>query len=60
MNKGPWFVGEILEDHYGICFAWGIYVKNIMLNVDFQYVAGFFHVNNKYLVLFDLIFFFSY
>ncbi len=41
---GPWFLGEILEDNLGVCFIWGIYVNGAFLNVDFQYIFGFFHM----------------
>lgn len=37
-------MGEILEDQFGVCFLWGIYVSNKMLNVDFQYFVGVLHL----------------
>lgn len=61
---GPWFIGEILKDYYGVCFAWGIFVNKQFLKVDFQYAFGLIHVfknlflflifNNNFLIFFRL------
>ncbi|CAF0957061.1 unnamed protein product [Brachionus calyciflorus] len=41
---GPWFVGEILGDHLGICFSWGMIVKGAYLSADTQYINGTLHM----------------
>jgi hypothetical protein len=43
---GPWFLGEIVENYLGICFAWGIFVNGQLLKVDFQFMFAIFHVIN--------------
>lgn len=47
---GPWFVGEIMQHFYGICFAWGIYVKGTLLESDVQYLYACFYVSFTYLI----------
>ncbi|RNA06800.1 BRO1 domain-containing BROX, partial [Brachionus plicatilis] len=42
----PWFVGEILGDHWGICFSWGILVKGAYLSPDAQYINGTLHMSH--------------
>jgi len=37
---GPWFVGEIIDDHIGAAFAWGTYVKGTILPGAFSYFYG--------------------
>jgi len=41
---GPWFLGQILDDHYGLCFIWGIYVNGSLLREDIQYMVATFHI----------------
>ncbi|GAB6029706.1 hypothetical protein CHUAL_005428 [Chamberlinius hualienensis] len=28
---GPWFIGEVIDNHTGICFAWGMFVNGSYL-----------------------------
>ncbi|MPC58595.1 Transmembrane protein 62 [Portunus trituberculatus] len=39
---GPWFVGEVIEDHIGVVFAWGIFVNRSYLPGSLTYAYGFF------------------
>jgi len=41
---GPWFVGEIVQYHYGVCFLWGIYVKGVFLPRDTQHLTAIIHI----------------
>lgn len=41
---GPWFYGEILDNQFGLCFAWGIFVNRTFLKEDVQYMFGIFHL----------------
>ncbi|CAH0385963.1 unnamed protein product [Bemisia tabaci] len=38
---GPWCVGEIVEGHIGVIFAWGILVNHTYLPGGFTYAYGF-------------------
>jgi len=54
---GPWFIGEILNEKWGIVFCWGIFMlgDGNLLTVDFQYVFGIFHlIFFQTLLIFDL------
>lgn len=46
--EGPWFIGEVLEDHYGVVFAWGTFVHGKVLPGSFTYFYGFFQVRYFY------------
>lgn len=48
---GPWAVGYFLEDHFGINFAWGLYVNGTLLHGDTASVHGVFFIA-PYLYLF--------
>lgn len=41
---GPWFVGEVIEDHVGVVFAWGIFVNRSYLPGSLTYAYGFFQM----------------
>ncbi|KAK9885653.1 hypothetical protein WA026_012417 [Henosepilachna vigintioctopunctata] len=38
---GPWSIGYIIEEHIGVIFAWGIYIRGSFLPGSFTYVYGF-------------------
>lgn len=38
---GPWSAGYIIEDHFGVIFAWGIFVRDAYLPGSFTYAYGF-------------------
>ncbi|XP_013183104.1 transmembrane protein 62-like isoform X1 [Amyelois transitella] len=37
---GPWAIGELIDDHIGIVFAWGIVVKGTYIPEAFTYMYG--------------------
>ncbi|XP_044749318.1 transmembrane protein 62-like [Coccinella septempunctata] len=41
---GPWSIGYIIEEHIGVIFAWGIYVKGTFLPGSFTYAYGFLQI----------------
>ena len=41
---GPWFVGEIIDGHWGVCFAFALYINGTWLPVGFTYVFSSFYV----------------
>ncbi|XP_042875483.1 transmembrane protein 62-like [Penaeus japonicus] len=41
---GPWFVGEVIEDHIGVVFAWGTFVNRSYLPGSLTYAYGFFQM----------------
>ncbi|KAG0724229.1 Transmembrane protein 62 [Chionoecetes opilio] len=41
MPIGPWFVGEVIENHTGVVFAWGIFVNRSYLPGSLTYAYGF-------------------
>ncbi|CAG7687484.1 unnamed protein product [Allacma fusca] len=41
ITVGPWFIGEVIEGHYGAVFAWGTLVQGKMLPGSFTYFYGF-------------------
>ncbi|XP_045625746.1 transmembrane protein 62 [Procambarus clarkii] len=41
---GPWFVGEVIEDHIGVVFAWGTFVNRSYLPGSLTYAYGFFQL----------------
>jgi hypothetical protein len=43
--KGPWFIGEILENHLGVSFFWGTIVIYEYLQADVQYFIATLHVS---------------
>ena len=46
---GPWLVGEIMEGHTGVIFAWGMFVHGSYLPVPLTYLYGVLQV--KYCLL---------
>lgn len=44
LSVGPWSIGYIIENHFGVIFAWGIFVRNAYLPGSFTYVYGFVQV----------------
>ncbi|CAG5100431.1 Similar to TMEM62: Transmembrane protein 62 (Homo sapiens) [Cotesia congregata] len=40
----PWAIGEIIDDHVGVIFAWGMFIKNAYLPGSFTYAYGFFQL----------------
>ncbi|MCL4116407.1 UNVERIFIED_CONTAM: hypothetical protein GTU68_024498, partial [Idotea baltica] len=41
---GPWFIGEVLENHIGVVFAWGTFVYSSYLPGSLTYAYGFLQV----------------
>ncbi|KAI5102271.1 transmembrane protein 62 [Silurus meridionalis] len=37
---GPWFIGEVVDGHYGACFAFGVFVDGHFLQGSLTYVVG--------------------
>ena len=37
---GPWFIGEVISGHIGICTIWGIYVNGHFLPGTLTYIYG--------------------
>ncbi|TRY56232.1 hypothetical protein DNTS_028551 [Danionella cerebrum] len=37
---GPWFIGEVIDGHIGICFAFGVIVDGHFLDGSLTYVVG--------------------
>ncbi|XP_064489552.1 transmembrane protein 62-like [Ornithodoros turicata] len=35
---GPWFVGELVDGHTGVCFIWGLYINGFVVPSGFTYV----------------------
>ncbi|XP_043665127.1 transmembrane protein 62-like isoform X1 [Vespula pensylvanica] len=48
---GPWAIGEVIENHIGIIFAWGTFVGNSFLPGAFTYAYGFFQLFSFHLPL---------
>ncbi|XP_011144010.1 transmembrane protein 62 isoform X2 [Harpegnathos saltator] len=48
---GPWTVGEVIENHIGVIFAWGTFVGNAYLPGAFTYAYGFFQLFSFHLPL---------
>ncbi|XP_050451450.1 transmembrane protein 62-like isoform X2 [Cataglyphis hispanica] len=51
LTIGPWTVGEIIEDHIGVIFIWGIFIGNRYLPGGFTYAYGYFQLCCFYLPL---------
>ncbi|ESO87688.1 hypothetical protein LOTGIDRAFT_127392, partial [Lottia gigantea] len=41
---GPWFVGDLLVDHVGCVFVWGIFLKNTFIPGSVTYFYGLFQI----------------
>lgn len=52
--SGPWFVGEVIEDHIGVVFAWGTFVNKSFLPGSLTYAYGFFQVRCLHCTLSEL------
>ncbi|XP_076179438.1 transmembrane protein 62 isoform X1 [Ptiloglossa arizonensis] len=48
---GPWAIGEVIDNHMGIIFAWGTFVGNSYLPGAFTYAYGFFQLFSFHLPL---------
>ncbi|XP_014219134.1 transmembrane protein 62 [Copidosoma floridanum] len=48
---GPWVIGEIIDNHTGVVFAWGTYVGNSFLPESFTYAYGFLQLLSFHLPL---------
>ncbi|XP_029050433.2 transmembrane protein 62-like [Osmia bicornis bicornis] len=51
LTVGPWAIGEVIENHTGVIFAWGTFVKNSYLPGGFTYAYGFFQLFSFHLPL---------
>jgi hypothetical protein len=49
--QGPWSIGEVIEGHTGIIFAWGTIVNGAYLPGSFTYAYGFLQVGTCILYL---------
>ncbi|RWS09024.1 transmembrane protein 62-like protein, partial [Dinothrombium tinctorium] len=38
--QGPWFVGDLIDNHFGVCFVWGMIINGHYSPVGFTYVFG--------------------
>lgn len=41
---GPWSIGEVIEGHIGVIFAWGLFVNGTYLPGSFTYAYGYFQL----------------
>ncbi|XP_031785546.1 transmembrane protein 62 isoform X1 [Nasonia vitripennis] len=48
---GPWTIGEIIDNHTGVIFAWGTFVGSSFLPGSFTYAYGFFQLLSFHLPL---------
>ncbi|KAK0095811.1 hypothetical protein PV326_007317 [Microctonus aethiopoides] len=44
LTFGPWAIGEVIENHIGIIFAWGMFIGKSYLPGSFTYAYGFFQL----------------
>lgn len=44
---GPWFVGNILDDHWGIYFAWGAFIDGRFIPMGLTYLFGVINVSSS-------------
>ncbi|XP_015586433.1 transmembrane protein 62 [Cephus cinctus] len=51
LTIGPWVIGEIIDNHTGMIFAWGIFVGNSYLPGSLTYAYGFFQLFSFHLPL---------
>ncbi|XP_076377043.1 transmembrane protein 62 isoform X2 [Megalopta genalis] len=51
LTVGPWAIGEVVDNHTGIIFAWGTFVGNSYLPGAFTYAYGFFQLFSFHLPL---------
>ncbi|XP_076646835.1 transmembrane protein 62 [Halictus rubicundus] len=51
LTVGPWAIGEVIDNHTGIIFAWGTFVGNSYLPGAFTYAYGFFQLFSFHLPL---------
>lgn len=38
--SGPWFIGELIDGHSGVCFAFGVFIDGHFLEGSLTYVVG--------------------
>ncbi|XP_011498584.1 PREDICTED: transmembrane protein 62-like [Ceratosolen solmsi marchali] len=48
---GPWTIGEIIDNHTGVIFAWGTFIGSSFLPGSFTYAYGFFQLLSFHLPL---------
>lgn len=53
---GPWSYCEVIDNHYGVIFVWGIYIDGTYLPGSLTYLYGFFQL---FLCHFPLIWIYS-
>ncbi|XP_015436785.1 PREDICTED: transmembrane protein 62-like [Dufourea novaeangliae] len=51
LTIGPWAIGEVIDNHTGVIFAWGTFVGNSYLPGAFTYAYGFFQLFSFHLPL---------
>lgn len=44
LTLGPWSIGELIDGHIGVIFAWGLFVKGSYLPGSLTYLYGFFQL----------------
>lgn len=45
LSVGPWSICEVIDNHYGAIFVWGIYVNGSYLPGALTYLYGFFQLS---------------
>lgn len=44
LSIGPWSIGEVIDDHIGVIFIWGIYIDGSFLPGSLTFLYGFFQL----------------
>lgn len=44
LSIGPWSIGEVIDDHIGVIFIWGIYIDGAYLPGSLTFLYGFFQL----------------
>ncbi|MEQ2183985.1 hypothetical protein GOODEAATRI_003477 [Goodea atripinnis] len=50
-SRGPWFIGELIDGHRGVCFAFGVFIDGHFLEGSLTYVVGVFQAHSCYFLL---------
>ncbi|RWS02814.1 transmembrane protein 62-like isoform X2 [Dinothrombium tinctorium] len=40
VTSGPWFIGDLVDNHFGLCFVWGLFIDGHYSPSCFTYVFG--------------------
>lgn len=44
LSVGPWAIAEVIDDHYGVIFVWGVYVDGHFMPGSFTYLYAAFQL----------------